>query len=207
VDCDDGVAAKSILLENLLLGRSNGSHETARNDFGGANTSEETRKLSKVYSAIQQRCENPSNRAYAMYGGRGISLELKPFWTFYDYVISLPGYEEGKELDRIDPEKGYCRGNLQWLNKFEHMSKDGIWKPTQYGGVVYASFADFWRENVKGVGYSRARRMYNNGATLEELVRHEKTRTWNKTKPREKDRVGLVKRLEEPPICCEEFDW
>jgi len=73
----------------------------------------------KRWLSIKQRCNNPKHVSYKNYGARGINLsdELKSFIDFRDYVTSLPNYDpETKSLDRIDPNKGYEKGNLRWVD-------------------------------------------------------------------------------------------
>lgn len=81
-------------------------------------------KLSSVYNNIRMRCEKINDRAYNMYGGRGIKLskEWGDFQTFYKDIIEL-GYREGLEIDRINNDKGYSKENCQLLTPDENKLK------------------------------------------------------------------------------------
>ena len=83
----------------------------------------ERRRLFQVWENMRQRCNNPSNRMYKDYGGRGINVcdEWNThFQPFYEYVISLEHYgEPGRSIDRIDNEKGYYPGNVRWATQKE----------------------------------------------------------------------------------------
>ena len=70
---------------------------------------------------IRSRCRDANNKDYANYGGRGIGICAKwdDFWLFANYVESLPGYEEGKELDRANNDGCYEEGNLRWSTSTE----------------------------------------------------------------------------------------
>lgn len=60
------------------------------------------------------RCCNPTDAAYEDYGGRGITMCQEwqdSFQAFYDHIGPRP---KGRSLDRIDNEKGYEPGNVQW---------------------------------------------------------------------------------------------
>jgi len=64
-----------------------------------------------------QRCDNPKNKDYKNYGGRGIKVsdEFKDFYTWLGYIELLPNYNKpGYTLDRQDNNKGYERGNIIW---------------------------------------------------------------------------------------------
>ena len=81
----------------------------------------------KSWAAMRDRCTNPNNRAYSLYGGKGIKvcdrwLELpNGFVNFIKDMGRKPSYERtatgGKplySLDRIDPDGDYCPGNCRW---------------------------------------------------------------------------------------------
>lgn len=55
-----------------------------------------------------QRCENPNDKRYKDYGGRGITVchQWHDFSSFYADMGSRP---DGFTLDRIDNEKGIHR--------------------------------------------------------------------------------------------------
>jgi hypothetical protein len=51
-----------------------------------------------------------------------MSKEFKNnFKAFFDYVVTLPNYENRETLkltvDRINNKRGYQRGNLQWATR------------------------------------------------------------------------------------------
>lgn len=67
---------------------------------------------------MKARCCDPNNPSFEHYGGRGISVYagwMDDFKSFYDHASSLPHYgEAGRTLDRIDNDRGYEPGNVQW---------------------------------------------------------------------------------------------
>lgn len=73
-------------------------------------------KLFAVWQAMKQRCENPNNPKYHIYGGAGV--KVCDAWQSYEqFKADNPEYKEGLTIDRIDPTKGYCPENVRWVPK------------------------------------------------------------------------------------------
>ena len=68
---------------------------------------------------IMQRCYNKKRHDYERYGGRGISVasSLMDYNSFAEYVESLPRPKGATELDRIDNNGNYEKGNLRWVTR------------------------------------------------------------------------------------------
>jgi len=79
------------------------------------------------YYAIKQRCDNPNCKAYKNYGGRGIENRFKSSEEFMVYIITELGITslkqiKGLDLDRIDNEGHYEKGNLRFTTHKENMN-------------------------------------------------------------------------------------
>jgi hypothetical protein len=69
----------------------------------------------RAWDAMKQRCLNPQHKAFADYGGRGISVYwewIDSFEAFFAYVGPRPG--PGYSLDREDNGGNYEPGNVRW---------------------------------------------------------------------------------------------
>jgi hypothetical protein len=68
-----------------------------------------------TFSSAKQRCNNPSNKAYGNYGGRGILFKLDSFDSFISEVGLRPSSEH--YLDRINNDGHYEIGNIRWATR------------------------------------------------------------------------------------------
>lgn len=100
---------------------------------------------SKVYSAWKNaifRCYDDSYVSSSRYKGRGITVAeefLSSFDNFYNYIGDPPN--ERYTLDRVDVDKGYERGNIQWvLPEFQARNKKML--PTNKSGVTGVHLQD-----------------------------------------------------------------
>jgi hypothetical protein len=77
-------------------------------------------RLYNIWLGIRQRCNNPNNKNYDEYGGRGIKLskEWDDYKEFYNWAIDN-GYKKNLSIDRIDNDKGYSHGNCRWATMKE----------------------------------------------------------------------------------------
>ena len=70
----------------------------------------------QCWSHIKKRCLNPNHKQYNNYGGRGITIsdDWLKFENFFNDMGLCPN---NYEIDRIDNNQGYFKGNCRWVDK------------------------------------------------------------------------------------------
>lgn len=78
--------------------------------------------LYQRWRAMLGRCEDPNNRAWKNYGGRGVEVcaEWHDFAAFRADMGT--GFAAHLELDRIDPDGHYEPNNCRWATRVEQQN-------------------------------------------------------------------------------------
>lgn len=107
----------------------------------------EKHPLYKRWLSMTQRCRTPSHNMYYRYGARGITIEpyLQDFINYAEYVLSLPNapkqFPTKLQIDRINNNGNYERGNLRWVTCSENNANSEKQKkihPDKYIGVNWS---------------------------------------------------------------------
>lgn len=79
--------------------------------------------LDKRLAAAKGRCENSRDAQYQRYGARGIRFEFRSVTEAGLYLIGIYGVPARKmEIDRIDTNGNYARGNLRFVTRAQNAS-------------------------------------------------------------------------------------
>ena len=79
-------------------------------------------RMYSIWKNMKQRINNPNNKDYKNYGGRGLTTDYNNFNNFYDDLheeyykaCDILG-EQNVSMDRIDNDLGYVKGNIRWTD-------------------------------------------------------------------------------------------
>ena len=73
----------------------------------------QTSKTYSVWSGIIQRCNNPNNKEYKNYGGRGIHI-CKRWLKFENFLEDMGEQPLRRQINRINNNLGYYKKNCEW---------------------------------------------------------------------------------------------
>lgn len=113
---------ESVTINNKILVDSNTKWFTKREEYIRKNHGLSKHPLHNIWRLMKNRCNNPKNKSYKYYGGKGIKVCDKwenDFYTFYQWAISH-GWEEGLTIDRIDHNGNYEPRNCRFITRVEN---------------------------------------------------------------------------------------
>lgn len=126
------------------------------------------------YVNMIHRCTNPNHKAYAKYGGSGITVD--PLWLqSFDYFYLDMGYRpvgdgtrKGEfSLDRVDPFGPYTKENCRWATRTQQQrnQRTNIHVVYQGKSMILSELAELVGMNAATIG---AR--LNRGLTMEQAI-------------------------------------
>lgn len=81
--------------------------------------------LRHIWHAMLHRCNNPKDKRYKDWGGRGIQVKFACFEDFFNYVKELKVEPRGLTIDRIDNDGHYEPGNIRFVSCTENNRNRG----------------------------------------------------------------------------------
>lgn len=119
-----------------------------------------------VWSGMKRRCENPNDKRFSDYGGRGFAVRYASFQEFFDELGPRPSPRH--QIDRIDNSRGYEPGNCRWATPERQQRNTRRTLLVSAFGKT-APLKDFCDE--RGVAYQRAwRRIRKQGWSAERAL-------------------------------------
>ncbi|MCJ7483908.1 MAG: hypothetical protein MUO31_13195 [Thermodesulfovibrionales bacterium] len=79
-------------------------------------------RLRVIWKQMLQRCSNPRRKDYKYYGERGIKVNFDSFEDFLTHILNeLKTETRGLDIDRVDTNGHYERGNIRFITHAENM--------------------------------------------------------------------------------------
>lgn len=108
-------------------------------------------RLFKIWQGMKQRCNNPNNKDYELYGGRGIRIceEWDSSASFMEWAIKN-GYNEGLTIDRVDVNGNYEPSNCRWATHTQQARNKRMQRNNSVGhnGIHYEKERNKYRTTI-----------------------------------------------------------
>lgn len=120
----------------------------------------------QIWAAIKKRCNNPNNKQFHDYGGRGIDICGE--WLFFENFIKDMGKRPSKEfvIDRVDNSRGYSKENCKWVTRKESSSNRRSCRGHTLNGKSFKTIVEL--AAYLGVDKDMLRCRLNKGLSVEE---------------------------------------
>lgn len=110
----------------------------------------------RAFCKMKDRCQNPKNRDFRNYGGRGISVEFQSYASFLGHIGRRPS--PGHSVDRIRVNGNYAPGNVRWATAREQANNMRCNRVLMFGARSQ-TLAQWARET--GINHSALERRLN----------------------------------------------
>lgn len=127
------------------LSRSCGCNQGSGNLSHGHTRRAQKSKSYSAWADMLDRCNNPKNRAYPRYGGRGIKV-CEKWRTLNAFLADMGEAPQGKFLDRINNDGNYEPANCRWVTPRESAQNRCTTKKIEFLGQV-CSIAEWARRS------------------------------------------------------------
>lgn len=107
-------------------------------------------RVYRTWINMRSRCNNPNDKYYPDYGGRGIVVCDEWQESFEAFLADMGMPNEGESIDRVDNNGNYCPDNCVWAYHTQQMRNKRTSKYWHVDGVRYESHLDAARKLGKG---------------------------------------------------------
>lgn len=130
---------------------------------GGAGT-----RLYNIWKTMRQRCYNPQNGKFKVYGARGITIcdEWSDFVVFRRWALES-GYNKNLTIDRIDVDGNYEPSNCQWADNNQQANNKTNNVIINYKGEIF-TMSEFCKEN--NLNYKLFSKYRKSGLSIDKLI-------------------------------------
>src|SRR5262252_4166073 len=101
-------------------------------------------RLYQMWSKMRQRCTNPKDEKYSLYGARGIMVH--PTWDDFATFLAWAqanGYQQGLSIERVDNTGNYEPDNCIWTTqKVQQRNRRDNRPVIRSDGRIYGNMAD-----------------------------------------------------------------
>ena len=125
-------------------------------------------RLYHIWNGLNGRCNNPNNKDYPDYGGRGIKVcqEWRTADNFFKWAKES-GYADDLSIDRIDNNKDYCPTNCRWMPMSKQQRNKRNNKLIEFNGETHC-IAE-WAE-ITGIASQTINSRLRYGWTIDEAL-------------------------------------
>lgn len=127
----------------------------------------------RSWQAAKERCHNPRNAKYPVYGGVGITMCDRWRYSFDAFFEDMGIRPEGMTLDRQDQTKGYEPGNVQWATSKQQSDNRGNSRAYRWRGM-WMTRRDIASE--EGIPYTSLGKALRKTNTIQAAVAYVKSR-------------------------------
>lgn len=100
-------------------------------------------KTYNVWNHMRHRCQNPKDKSFPRYGGRGIAV-CQRWFIFSNFVADMGLAPAGLSLERSDNSLGYSADNCVWATATQQARNRRSTRLVEFNGVIksMASWAE-----------------------------------------------------------------